>query len=63
MRVVFACARTGGHINPAIALAKYIMKKEEDSKILFIGTTDGLENDLVPLSGFEIKHIKKGGFF
>lgn len=60
MRVVFACARTGGHINPAIALAKYIMKKEEDSKILFIGTTDGLENDLVPLSGFEIKHIRTG---
>ena len=60
MRVVFACARTGGHINPAIALAKYIVKKENDSKILFIGTEDGLENELVPKAGFDIKHIRTG---
>lgn len=60
MRVVFACARTGGHINPAIALAKYIMKMENNSKILFIGTEDGLENELVPKAGFDIKHIRTG---
>ena len=60
MKVVFACARTGGHINPAIALAKYIVKKESNSKILFIGTEDGLENELVPKAGFEIKHIRTG---
>ena len=29
MRVVFACAGTGGHINPAIAMANLIVKKEK----------------------------------
>src|SRR5574344_1103452 len=60
MRVVFACAGTGGHINPAIAIANIILKKEPDSKILFIGTKTGLENELVTKSGFPIKHIRTG---
>ena len=29
MRVVFACAGTGGHINPAIAIANMIKEREE----------------------------------
>ena len=60
MRVVFACAGTGGHINPAIAMANLIIKKEPDSKILFIGTEEGLENKLVTNAGYDIKHIRTG---
>lgn len=60
MRIVFACAGTGGHVNPAIAIANIILKREPDSKILFIGTKDGLENKLVKNAGFEIKHISSG---
>lgn len=60
MRVVFACAGTGGHINPAIAMANLIVKKDKDSKILFIGTENGLENKLVKNAGYEIKHIRTG---
>lgn len=60
MRVVFACAGTGGHINPAIAMANLIMKKEPDSSILFIGTKTGLENKLVENVGYEIRHIRTG---
>lgn len=60
MKVVFACAGTGGHINPAIAIANKIMKEEKDSEILFIGTKQGLENKLVKEAGFEIKHIRTG---
>ena len=57
MRVVFACGGTGGHINPAIAVARLIKDKRPDSEILFIGS-GGMENRLVPSSGFEIKSIK-----
>ena len=57
MRVVFACGGTGGHINPAIAVARLIKDKRSDSEILFIGS-GGMENRLVPSSGFEIKSIK-----
>ncbi|MBO5476566.1 MAG: undecaprenyldiphospho-muramoylpentapeptide beta-N-acetylglucosaminyltransferase [Clostridia bacterium] len=60
MRVVFACAGTGGHINPAIAMANLIIKKEKDSKVIFIGTETGLENKLVKNAGYEIKHIRTG---
>lgn len=59
MRVIFACAGTGGHINPAIAIAKMIQKHQR-SEILFIGTKNGLENQLVKNADFEIKHIRTG---
>ena len=60
MKVVFACAGTGGHINPAIAIANIIKSREKNSKFLFIGTKDGLENKLVKNAGYEIKHIRTG---
>ena len=61
MRVVIAAAGTGGHINPGIAIANKIMEKEPNSKIIFIGTGRGLENDLVPRAGYELKKIDAYG--
>lgn len=61
MRVIIAAAGTGGHINPGLAIANKIKKEEKDSKIIFIGTTRGLENDLVPRSGYELKTIEAYG--
>lgn len=60
MRVVFACAGTGGHINPAIAIANMIKEKHENAEFLFIGTKTGLENKLVNQAGFNIAHIRTG---
>lgn len=62
MRVIIAAAGTGGHINPGIAIANKIKKEEPDSEIIFIGTNRGLENDLVPRAGYELKHINAYGF-
>ena len=61
MRVIIAAAGTAGHINPGLAIANKIKKEEKDSKIIFIGTTRGLENDLVPRSGYELKTIEAYG--
>lgn len=61
MRAVIAAAGTGGHINPGIAIANKIMEKETDSEIIFIGTDRGLENDLVPRAGYELKQIDAHG--
>ena len=61
MRVIIAAAGTAGHINPALAIANKIKKEEKDSKIMFIGTTRGLENDLVPRAGYELKTIDAYG--
>ena len=61
MRVIIAAAGTAGHINPGLAIANKIKKEEKDSKIMFIGTTRGLENDLVPRAGYELKTIDAYG--
>lgn len=61
MKVIIAAAGTAGHINPGLAIANKIKKEEKDSKIVFIGTTRGLENDLVPRAGFELKTIDAYG--
>ena len=61
MKVVIAAAGTAGHINPGLAIAKKIQEEEKDSKIIFIGTTRGLENDLVPRAGYELKTIDAYG--
>ena len=61
MRVIIAAAGTGGHINPGLAIANKIKEEEKNSKIIFIGTTRGLENDLVPRAGYELKTIDAYG--
>ena len=62
MRAIIACAGSGGHINPGIAIANEILKREPDSKIVFVGTKTGMENDLVKKAGYELAHIRAGRF-
>lgn len=62
MRVLIAGGGTAGHINPGLAIAKYIKQKRVDSVIHFVGTEKGLETDLVPREGFELKLIRVKGF-
>ena len=61
MKVLIAAAGTGGHINPAIAIANKIKQEEKNSEIIFLGTTRGLENDLVPRAGYKLKTIQAYG--
>lgn len=61
MRVIIACAGTGGHINPGIAIADKIKEEEKDSEILFIGTNRGLEQDLIPRAGYNLRTVEAYG--
>ena len=61
MNVIFTCGGTGGHINPAIAVANAWKERYPDSKILFIGGKDGLEEELVPKAGYELVTLPGGG--
>ena len=54
MNVIFTCGGTGGHINPAIAVANTWKTRYPDSRILFIGAKGGLEEQLVPKAGYEL---------
>lgn len=61
MRAIIAAAGTGGHINPGIAIANKIKEKEPNSEMVFVGTGRGLEKDLVPRAGYELKTIDAHG--
>jgi len=58
MNIVFTCGGTGGHIYPAIAVARMFRERQPDCKILFIGAEDGMENKLVPREGFRLETVK-----
>ncbi|MBQ7794042.1 MAG: undecaprenyldiphospho-muramoylpentapeptide beta-N-acetylglucosaminyltransferase [Clostridia bacterium] len=62
MKVLFAGGGTGGHINPALSVADYLRKRDENFEALFVGTKRGLETKLVPAAGYDIKYIDISGF-
>ena len=62
MNVVFTCGGTGGHINPAIAVANIWRERHPDSNILFVCGEDPLEKKLVPQAGYEMVSVKAFGF-
>jgi len=59
MKIVFAGGGTAGHIEPALAVARLWRENHPDDELQFIGTTSGLENQLVPAAGFRLVHIPK----
>ena len=61
MNVIFTCGGTGGHINPAIAVANAWKQRYPDSNILFIGAKDRMEEKLVPAAGYRLETIPASG--
>lgn len=52
---------TGGHIYPAIAIAREWMSRGSDRRVVFVGTERGLEKTIVPKAGFPLEVISVGG--
>jgi len=61
MKVIMTGGGTGGHIYPAIAIADKIVERSYSAEILFVGTKRGMEKDLVPSRGYEIRFIDVQG--
>lgn len=61
MKYLITGGGTGGHIYPALAIATEIKNKHKDAEILYVGTENGLESDLVPKEGFDFKTIRVKG--
>ncbi len=61
MNVIFTCGGTGGHINPAIAVANILKERHPDANILFIGASGHMEEKLVPGAGYELKTFPTSG--
>ncbi len=62
MRVSLAAAGTAGHIEPALALARWLKSEEPDIDCEFIGTSAALDSSLMKASGFTLHSITKAPF-
>lgn len=51
MKVIISAGGTGGHIYPAIAIINKLKEQEKNLDILYIGTTDRMEKDIIPNLG------------
>jgi len=58
-RILIAGGGTGGHIIPALAVARELAARH-NAEILFVGTARGMESRLVPAAGFKLELIKVG---
>jgi UDP-N-acetylglucosamine--N-acetylmuramyl-(pentapeptide) pyrophosphoryl-undecaprenol N-acetylglucosamine transferase len=56
---VMAGGGTGGHVIPAIAVARELARAGHE--VLFVGTERGAESRLVPAAGFRLEKIRVGG--
>lgn len=62
MKVIFTCGGTGGHINPAIAVANILKERRPSCEILFVGGKGGMECSLVPKAGYPIEILDPASF-
>ncbi|MES9557854.1 MULTISPECIES: undecaprenyldiphospho-muramoylpentapeptide beta-N-acetylglucosaminyltransferase [unclassified Streptomyces] len=57
LSVVIGAGGTGGHIYPGLALAEALRRAVPDAVISFVGTTRGLETELIPRAGFRLHTV------
>ena len=58
MRILVAAAGTGGHIYPALAIIDKFMEHDKNTKVIFVGTTNRMEKDIVPKLGIDYRAIE-----
>ena len=61
MKIVLVGGGTGGHIYPALAIARGIQERIPDIEILFVGTARGMESRIVPEAGLAFATIDAEG--
>lgn len=61
MRVILAGGGTGGHIYPAITIARELVRRDPKTEILFVGGKKGLESEIVPREGFPLVTLNLQG--
>ncbi|MFB7648536.1 glycosyltransferase [Streptomyces sp. NPDC056084] len=57
LSVVIGAGGTGGHIYPGLALAEALRRAVPDAVISFVGTTRGLEGELIPRAGYRLHTV------
>lgn len=62
MNIIVSAGGTGGHINPALALINEFKKQEKNLNVLYIGTHNRMEKDIVPKLGIKYESLEIYGF-
>lgn len=57
MKLLITGGGTGGHVNPGLAIARYVQSRRPDTEIRFAGTESGIESKLVPREGYQLYTI------
>ena len=62
MKIIVTAGGTGGHIYPALSMINKFKEKEKDLEILYIGTHNRMEKDIVPALGIRYEALEIYGF-
>ncbi len=62
MNIVVSAGGTGGHIYPAVAIVNKIKEKDKDTNVLYIGTHNRMEKDIIPKLGINYEPLEIYGF-
>ena len=62
MRIIVSAGGTGGHIYPALAIINKFIEKEPNTEVLYIGTHNRMEKDIVPKRGIKYEELEIYGF-
>lgn len=62
LKIIVSGGGTGGHIYPAITLIQEIRKLDPSAEFLYVGSTRGLEADIVPKENLPFEAIELSGF-
>ncbi len=61
MKIIIAGGGTGGHIFPALAVARKLKETIANVSITFVGTVRGIESKIIPKEGYDIQFIRSEG--
>ena len=61
MRVIISAGGTGGHINPALAIGRYILEQNAENKVLFIGALGDMDKKLYGQCGMDYRLFESKG--
>ena len=58
MKIAIVISGTGGHIYPGIAVAQEVKRRDSQAEVLFLGSGEGLERDILAKENFQFKSIR-----
>ncbi len=61
-RVVLSGGGTGGHVNPALAIAEGLKSREPETRFLYIGVKNRAESVIVNKAGYELRFVSSEGY-